>query len=247
MTEDNVNGVDTSVDSNTSEDPIKQLKGEFSRKTDKLADSLTKMQQSNEQLANMLNQLMQPKSAQAAPKAEDLASIMYSDPNRYAQIIKEQTKNELREESARMSQSQNATQSTIAQLARDYPELNDTDSDLTRKSVEFLNKYSPEERNTPMAYRLAVKEAAEALEVKVKSKRPVEDFGGSTNQYGSSRSRVKADKLTPETEFMAEALGKNSGIDFSDPKVKARMLERQKRDSWLDPKEPVYVNPKRKK
>ena len=216
------------------EDPIKQLKGEFGRKHDSLAEQLKQISQQQASIAEMLR----PKPAEKP--ADDLSTIMYSDPARYAQIIEERAEARILEKINASSAAQQRTQSVIGELGAEYPELADINSPLTKAAVAALNNLPEHERNTTAAYRLAVKQAAEDLSVKPKSKRPAadEEFGG--GEYIPRPARRSANKLSAATEAFAAEVG----LDLEAPGVKERLIARSNR-SWSEPSSPVKTRSKK--
>lgn len=206
-------------------DPLKNLKAEMERKLSNSEARLSELQKTNELLFSKLNELTTPKAAPAPQKQVSMSDLLYSNPEEYARIIEERAM----ERVAAQQQRAQKVNGVISQLAQEFPELSDNNSSLTKRAVEIYNSLPPEEKQSSLSYRLAVKDAADELGLKPKSKRPVDDepsFGSS----GRSAPRRK-DKLNPMTEVWATALG----LDPSDPKVKARLVERQNRD-WHKPK-----------
>jgi hypothetical protein len=237
MSEDQ--GTNTPADSGADEgsDPIKQLKGETHRKFDKLGTQLSEMQRGQQQLAEMLQSLKSPPPKQA-PK-EDLESLMYSDNAKYRAILKEQVENEVFQKIDQRNAAQQQTQSVISELASEYPELADNNNELTKKSVAILKSLPPHEQNTTTAYRYAVKQAAEELSVKPRSKRGDDEFmGPSYNAYGApQRRRERSDKqILTDVSPLAEAMG----LDMGNAETAKRVVERSKR-SYKELQAPLRV------
>jgi hypothetical protein len=180
-----------------------------------------------------------------APKAagaeEDLSTIMYSNPARYAQIIEERAEQRILSKLNTQNQVQHRTNTVMQELGAEYPELSDINSELTQKALSALKTLPENEQATTAGYRYAVKQAAEELNVKPKSKRPQvdEDFSGG---YGSGalRRRAPGNKLAPDTEAFAQALG----MDLEDPALKDRLIKRQQRD-WNRPEHPLSSKTKK--
>lgn len=195
--------------------------------------------QQNEKLSKQLESMMSAITAVAQPKAvpvgddDDLEVLAYKDPKAYARKIQEQAE---RRADALVNARLNAQQQTnavLTQLTSDYPELADSNSELTKKAVEIYNSLSPAEKQSPTAYKVAVRDAAAEVGLLPKSKRKSssgDDFsfgGGSAGSGNRSESR-KADKLSNETLAFAEALG----MDIKDKKVVERLQSRAQRKNW---------------
>lgn len=223
----------------TGADPIRQLKGETHRKFDKIGNQLAEMQRSQEQLAALLQQAMQPRQAPARRDTqEDFKTTFYSDPEKAAQLIKEQAKREVMEELQTRNAAQAQTQSVVSELASEYPELADPNSDITKKAVDILKKLPAHEQSTTAAYRYAVKQAAEELSVKPRSKRDPDEFmGPSYNPYGAParRREPSPQRLLADMSPIAEKMG----LDLSDPERQKRLVERAKRTNWLEEQAPI--------
>lgn len=196
------------------QDLLKNMKTEFERK-------LSNIESNNKKLMDQMTALLQPKAApqQQQAKFED---VWYEDPRKAAEIIKQ----ELRQE----SQAAARTNTTLAKLVQEFPELNDEGSDLTKRAVEIFDGFSADEKASPVAYRAAVREAAQELGMAPASKRKrseEDDFSLSGSGAGRSRSERKAsrDTLDPNTIEFAQFMG----LDTEDPKLRERLKGHQKR------------------
>lgn len=203
-------------------DEIKNLKAEVNRKLDN----------TNAQLNALLEQMK--KSTAPAPKKPEAPQkkvSVYEDEDAFAENIRKETKKEILEEIGKANQMNARQQSTIASLVKDFPELNDGDSELTKKAVEIFNSMGDDEKSSPVAYRAAVKEAALELDLKPKGKRRAsEDSGDDSFTLGNGRSGDRRSdspkKLDRRTAIFAEALG----VDTK--KVEARLNKRKSFTRW---------------
>jgi len=210
------------------EDPIVQLKGEFTRKLSNTESQLTELKKANDVLLHELKKLSQPAPKPQA-KEDDIESIMYTDPRRYTEMVEERAEARIMNKLNQANQVQQKQNNVISSLTNEYPELMNTDHELTRKAVEIYSQLPDEDKTSPMAYKLAVKEAAMELGVKPRSKRSDEEsyaFGGS-----SSQPRKKKESLDASTVDFARMMG----LNVDDPKVKERLSKRAQRD-WRAPK-----------
>ncbi len=215
---------DESTPESTQADPIKNLKAEMDRKLGNADSRLSELQKTNELLMAKLSSISSP--ATPAAKTESLSDILYADPERYARIVEERAEARATERVSQQQQKANKVNTVVNQLAQEFPELSDNNHSLTKRAVEIYQALPDEEKNSSLSYKMAVREAAEELSIKPKSKRPVDEepsFGGSS---GGSRSRRATAKLDTNTEELAAMLG----LDTSDPKTKERMIASQNRN-----------------
>lgn len=212
------------------EDPIQQVKGEFTRKLSNTEAQITELKKANEAMLAQLKKLTTPPPAPKT-ESEDVEDILYRDPKRYTEIVERRAEERVMSK-LRAEQAVQQKQSTVlSSLINEFPELSNNDHELTKKAIELYNNLPDDDKTSPMAYRLAVKEAAMELGVKPRSKRAEDDsysFGGSS---GGTSSRKKKETLDSSTLDFAKIMG----LDTSDPKVKERLAARAARD-WKRPK-----------
>jgi hypothetical protein len=208
------------------QDEIKNLKAEFSRK-------MSNIEQTNKQLADsqaaLLAQLQSMAPKPAAEKSEKLSDLMYSDPEAYAKKVLDEAE---RRADARFDSRLNAQsrqQQVIAELVNQFPELNDGDHDFTKAAVAKFNSMSDDLKNSPVAYKTAVMEAALEAGIKPKNKRSEDEayVGRPSGSSGGSRSR-KSQDIDPRTAAFAELVG----LDISKPEVKERIKNSHGRESY---------------
>jgi hypothetical protein len=132
----------------------------------------------------------------------------------------------------RSSQAQAKQTQTLSQLVREYPELNDDSNPLTKKAVEIYQSMPEDEKSSPMAYKLAVKEAASELSVKPISKRSQEESdsysvsGNSGSSYSPANTRKKKeDDIDQKTLEFAKLLGR----PVDDPAYREKLKNLSKR------------------
>ena len=207
------------------QDPIKQLKGEFSRKHREQSELLNQLLTTQAQLQETLAKIAQPKQQAAASDEVNLDEIMYSDPKKYASIIKEQAKQEaiaaVREETS----SQDSVKNAIAGLYNEYPELADNNSDLTKATVEILKNASDAQKRDPRTYEHAVMKAAQQHAITPKSQRkqpdPEDDFVAPSYTSPQARSKKRStDQVVNANKDVAKAMG----VDLNDAKTKERYI-----------------------
>jgi hypothetical protein len=185
----------------------------------------SKMEATQKELLAAVAALKKPAPAPVEAE-EDLETQLYSNPKAALARVMEQTKKETLAEVARASAYQQRVGNTIASLQNEYPELADTSSELAKKAIANFNALSDEDKQSPMAYKLAVREAADEIGLKPKSKRPVvEDSWESGDGYTRSSRRPASNKLDPASKEWAELLGLEVTED-----VEKRLIERSKRD-----------------
>lgn len=223
-----------------SDDGLKNVKAEFNRKFDDMNKDLKK---SNEALMAQLKDIS-TKYAAPAPAAQAAVStdddLMYSDPGAWAKKIRADAVKEANvsvDEKLKAQQDmQTQQQQTMNSLYVDYPELGSSEHDLTKRAIEIHNGMSDSDKQSSLAYKLAVKEAASELGMKPKSKRAEGEAQDTFTLKGASGmqspSKQTRGKLDPKTIEFARIMG----IDVDDPDVKAN-LESSTRDKWMKYKE----------
>lgn len=211
---------------------------EFGNFKQEINRKLTNQESTIKELANANKALLEKLSALTTPKApvqeDDMDKIWYDDPKKAAARIKEQTKAEMMAEYRQDQEIQRRTQSTLAALVNDYPELNDQSSELTRKAVEYYNSLPESEKSSPSAYKLAVKDAASdlgLLPIKKRSQSDMDAFtASSASGYASAQSRNsgKKEDVDPRTIAFAKLVGLNT----DDPATMEGLKSKAKRKNW---------------
>lgn len=207
------------------DETLKNLKSEFSRKQENVSREL-------EQIKAMLGNLAQPQRQQAAESTETPDPVL--DPKGY----KEYLKKEVLQETSQIVNQNNQRQSQLASLVQSYPELQDSNSELTKKAVENYSRLSNEEKMSPRAYQFAVQDAAAELGVLAMSKRQNnkqndgdDSFTANSGSYSSnkpSKQNKSNDKIDDATIAFAQAIGK----DTSDPKYIESLKKHITRKNW---------------
>lgn len=211
-------------------DPISNLKSEFNRKFDNLNGTVSQLAEANKALMAQLQTAFQPQQQQTRQDGDEIKKVWYDDPSKAAQIIEERTAQKIRKEYQEQQKVQAKTNQVLNQLVYDYPELQNDATDLSKKAVQIYMGLDDEEKKSPVAYKYAVKEAAETLGIKPRSKRTDDDSfsvsSGSSAQPAKA-SKSQKGKLAAETVAFAKLVGLNT----DDPKVMER-IEKRQRENW---------------
>lgn len=205
------------------EGSIKNLKHEFNRKIDNLTES-------NQQLINLISSLgeqAQPtssKSDSSSKDDEDLETLMYTDPKKALAKIKKEIEGEIMGELDSRNKVSQEQQNVITQLVNEYPELSDSNHELTKKTMEVYSSLSDKDRSSPLAYKVAARDAAAELGIVPKSRRKgledSESFSLGSHTGGASKGKSKG-KVHNATLAFAEALG----YDANDRKLQERLAK----------------------
>lgn len=208
----------------------------------KLIEDNSKLSQQLGELATMVSTIAQSRQQQSAPATssqssdEELENLAYRDPKAYAARVRAEAKAEAaRLVDERLSQQSNSN-AILSQLGSEYPELNEANSELTLRAVDIYKKMSPQDRQSPLAYKAAVRDAAADLGILPKNKRkatsssetPDISSGSSGSGSTGSGSSQKSKKLDANTLAFAQLLGLNT----KDPKVVESITKRAQRTSW---------------
>lgn len=209
---------------------MESLQAEMNRKTEKLMNENQKLAQRMEELMGMLT----PKqSAAAAPQEDDLETLVYKDPKAYAAKVKAEAAREAQRAVSESLNQQQQSNAILAQLTNEYPELSDSNSELTQKAVEAYKAMSAAERSSPIAYKTAVRDAAADLGILPKNKRrqSSDDFTMSGQSSGEGR-RGAPSKEQQAIDNKTAEFAKLLGLDPSDKKVAERLKQRNQRKNW---------------
>jgi hypothetical protein len=223
--EDNQNvGENTSTESqveatasNQAEDPIKNLKAEMNRK----------LENTNAQLQALLaaiNTQNKPAPSEPAKKVS-----VFEDEEAYAARVVAEAEARIEKKLAKEREQQTKQAQTINQLVMEFPELAQQDHSLTKRAVEIYNSLSDDEKNSPIAYKAAVKEAALELDIKPKAKRSQQRKEDDSFSLGGSSQGSKRPAPASEVDKVRESLAEAFGIKLT-PEVKERLKSNAKKD-----------------
>ncbi len=202
------------------DDPIKNLKAEFDRKTSNIENQL-------KETTNYLKQVVEQTKKPTPKPQEETRSFrdkFYDNEDAAAEELVERAVSKATEVIKRGSAAEAKRNEVANAIYQDYPEAADQGSDLFKKASEKYSAMSEEDKASPIAMKLAFREAAEDLEVKPKSKRPKLDDGFSVSGSRSTRPSKEATEL-PEGTLQLAAL---MGLNVNDAKVKESLLNRSK-------------------
>jgi len=214
------------------EDPIQNLKGEFNRKLSGLDEQVKSLAETNKALLSKLDGLTKPVPA-TAPKAVADEVLLFEQPKEFISKMRQEVQETV---SQQIGQAQfQATQQTqtLASLYEQYPELNNPNSELTKKAIENLQSMTKEEQRNPKMLKVAALEAAADLGVQPRKKRTEEEpdiaFGATRGMYTPNGELPRSMKQA-ETGMME--LAERMGLDISKPEVvkslKARLSKLSK-------------------
>lgn len=217
-----------------SDDPIKQIKSEFSRKTDNISQQIEAQNQKMQQIMDAMIAQQTALKTNVASTAEPEIDP-FQNPKAFKAKVAADASQAAIDAVSRMSQTQaevaGRVNEVVNKLAQDYPELNDRTSELYVRSQEIQNSMPKDERFSPTGIRAAVREAAADLGLLTASKRSKEsgeDFtvkGGGTS---SSARTPKPAKLDERVLATAELMG----LNINDPKVVESLTKRADRKVW---------------
>jgi hypothetical protein len=207
---------------------------EVNRKFNKYSEENKKLSDQIAQLANLVSrqQPTQGKSASTDADAE-LEELSYSNPKEYARRVTMEARKEAQKTVSQAFQQQQDTNSRLAQLAQEYPELADNNSDLTKKAVDIYKNMPEDERMERNAYKVAVREAAAELALLPKAKRtaaaePNISGKGSEPSKGRGSSSSSSSKIDEKTLEIARLMG----LNVDDKKQLERLQKRAERKNW---------------
>lgn len=205
---------------------LKNLKAEFGRKLSNTESALAEIRKQNELLAQQLQAASRP-----ATEAKKLSDVLYENPEKYAEIVKNQAQEEAMKAMAAQQAQQAKQQARVQAIVAEYPELMQTDHALTKRALEIYAQMPDEDKASPVAYQAAVTSAALETGVRPKSKRQASEddtfslSGGGSGGKAPSRTPPKVDPRTLE-------FARSIGIDITDKAVLERMANNHGRKSY---------------
>lgn len=225
MSEENAapaEGAEESAAPPPQEDPIKNVKEEFSRKMNNMNETLS-------QVMEKLNTLAQPAPVAPANDKKRLADLLYSDPEAYVEEIEKRAADKAakmasQQVEGRMNQ-QNAINSTVAAIHNQYPELGQQDSEAFKSAIAKFQALPKYLQGTPEGAKIALLETVSELGLIPQSKRKSvknDDFslsGGGSSKGGARDVKPSAKDLDPNTLAAAQLMG----LNVDDPKVVERL------------------------
>jgi len=202
---------------------IENLKQEMNRK----------FENQNTNINSIKQEQVPPAQAPQSNQQKSMGDLMYEDPEAYANLI---AANAAKEASAKLETYNNEQQertNTMVQLTQAYPELNQADSELVKKTLNILGAFPANQQQNPANYKVAVYQAASELGMqpaKYRNNKSKETFalgsGGKTNQ---SNEEGEFEGIDPMTIEWAKALG----VNLDDPKRVDSLKKAAERSNWL--------------
>lgn len=237
MSEDTPNTVD---DSSVQDDTIKNLKAEMARKLENINKANEQLTQQNQILSQKLEQVVDQISVkEKLAQEEDLEDLRYTDPDAYIEKKLADVDKKVEEKVNTVTQTQQRQQQVLTNLANDYPEINDENSELYKTAISMANNYNADFVSTPEGMELLVNKAASKLGLLPSSKRAdkqeqteevdMDEFiGGGSSGSGKKPPKKKSSELDPKTIVAAKLMG----LDTDDPKVIESLKKRSGRKNY---------------
>lgn len=226
------------ADETKDDDQLGNFKAEVNRKIDNQREEYTaQLKETNDQFNKILSDLNesikeQPQQTAPTPTAQEsgLDDLWYSDPNKAAELIQQQTEEKImRKVEAQQAQQQKQT-TVISNLISDYPELNDPNHELTKQAVKNYGEMEATEQASPLAYKVAAIQAAQDLGVVPRKKR-AEDNDANFSLSSSRAPGARSDKAsTNQQDDLMLQFAQQMKLDVSDDKVVERLKNRSQRD-----------------
>lgn len=211
-------------------DQFTNLKAEFSRKFESVNSQLAAQNQQMQQQLNAILATMTTKQTEQAGGQEKLSDMIYNNPEKAADLIAE---NASRKAAATINGYQER-QGALTALAQQYPELNDVNSELSKRAIETYNSLPANLRDTAAGYKMAIRDAAADLGVLVASKRQKATESNDDFTVGGNSTARKSPPKSKDAELSQDTLdiAKLMGLDTEDPKVVANLKLRAKRTNY---------------
>lgn len=214
------------VDEGQSQDINAKLNSEIESLKNQIASMNASWQQNMNTVVDAVLSSKQQQT-ETVNEDEDLSSISVKD---FKNKILSEVTNVVEEKTAAATKKQQQLSSTIVKLSQDFPEIQNANSKLSKKMVEFHDSLPKHLKETPEGYEMALLKASNELGmVPVKQRRSGdEDFSfGGEGSFSGEAPKAKQKKIDPKTLQFAALMG----MDINDKKV-LESLQENSRDSW---------------
>jgi hypothetical protein len=198
----------------------------FQKEMDRKLSNTNKQIEALLQSQNQLLQQFAPKKQEESSEVDSVGQLLYSDPDKALKLHAKKVKEETIKEVTQTMEQQAKTQQVIQGLVSEYPDLQDLSTPLAKKTLEIYESLPDSDKNSSMSYKLAVKEAAESLDILPKSKRKQDNDDFSLSSGGYNRGEKGAPRLDPRSIEFAKAMG----VNIEDKEVAKRVAGYAKRD-----------------
>lgn len=209
------------------EDPIKNLKAEFSRKQ---ANLEAQQAETNAQLQAILAEVQKSMRAPEAPK-KSARELVFDDPEEFVKQVEENATRKATEVVTKQYEASQKVQTEVASFTSKYPEFAQEGSEAVLLATKYASQLPAKLKGTAEGVEIAMSRAALELGLVAANKRkttineePVVGSRGSS----SAASTSKKGKIDEKTLAFAELLG----MDLNDPKQAAALEKANNRKKW---------------
>lgn len=223
------------TNASSEQDPLKQIKSEFGRKQDNVMKELDSLKSQLSQIADTVIHAAAVKRNHEENREEDIDPVL--DPKGYKESLKRNLKEELRSEMNQSLSAERERNNTLGLLVSQYPELQQSDSELTKTALNIYNNLSATEKASPSGYKVAVMQAAQEVGLLPINKRrnqveASEDFTMSSSNSTARRpsQKAKENKIDDKTLEFARLLGRPVEDEKYIEKLKSTITNRKR--SW---------------
>jgi hypothetical protein len=211
------------------QDPVKNIKAEFARKTSNLEEKLAHTNAQLEQMLALVQQSVKPTETKPSKSARDL---LYDDPDAFVSEVTEKATRKAQEEARALAAQQSAINNVIADYSSKYPEIAQQGSEAMQLAVKFGNELPKHLKGTAEGAELAMSKAiAELGLAPVSRRKKVEEpevVGGAARSTNSQAKKPDA-KLDENTLALAQLMG----VDLKDKKRVENIAKAASRKNWL--------------
>lgn len=198
--------------------------GEFSKKFASTEDKINSLYESQQQIINALNNLYSKPSNQKENNVSynneeedaELSNLLLTNPAKALKIIEKRAAEKAKMEIEGSISSKEKRSQILNGLIQKYPELSNTNSDLTQLATKIYASYDESDRNSSLAYRTAVEDAAERLGIQPKnSKIQQNQDPGDGQVLSSSRTQENSSKYPKKPSKDMLEVAKMMGYDIN--------------------------------
>lgn len=222
---------ETNEQTQTQDDPLKNIKAEFDRKYGNLEAGMKQLIEANKALTSQLSGLKPAPESRQESAEDNWEEMLTYKPAEAVRKIKDNAVRESEQVFRKVLNEQTSQQRAAASLLAEFPELSNAGEELTKETARILEGYSDEDRQNTAVVRSVAFEAAAKLGVKPVSVRRKE--GEDSDSYtgsGSNRVTRRTSRTEEEIDPLTIEAARAFGRDVDDPKYMENLKKHSKRN-----------------
>lgn len=216
------------------EDPVKNIKSEFSRKFENLQQEFRTQ---NEQMQSILQVLQEKQQAGTSTQAEDkLADLIYDNPEKALEVMERRISSKVEQQLDQRTQAAQKTAQVVSQVQALYPEFKNESSEAYQAALKIHQNLPSHLRGTAEGAEMAMLKAVTNMGLIPASKRQKADESDDFTMQGSrgSSEARKQSKKEPKVEQATIDFAKLLNPGKSEEDIIKGLKQTVSRDSYKD-------------